>query len=79
VATKDRLEKAKQRLDAYYEAEMAVLAGQEYKIGTRSLTRANLEEIRAAIDNLEKQVDQLTAAVNGKGRRKAYRITARDL
>lgn len=79
MATKDRLEKAKQRLDAYYEAEMAVLAGQEYKIGTRSLTRANLEEIRAAIDNLEKQVDQLTAAVNGKGRRKAYRITARDL
>jgi len=43
------------------------------------LTRANLEEIRAAIDSLEKQVDQLTAAVNGKGRRKAYRITARDL
>ncbi|KXS40031.1 MAG: hypothetical protein AWU54_2118 [Candidatus Frackibacter sp. T328-2] len=79
MASKDRLEKAKQRLEAYYEAEMAVLAGQEYKIGTRSLTRANLEEIRAAIDSLEKQVDQLTAAVNGKGRRKAYRITARDL
>ena len=79
MASKERLEKAKQRLEAYYEAEMAVLAGQEYKIGTRSLTRANLEEIRAAIDSLEKQVDQLTTAVDGKGRRKAYRITARDL
>lgn len=79
MASKKRLEKTKKRLDAYYEAELAVLAGQEYKIGTRSLTRANLEEIKTAIDNLEKKVDQLTALIEGKGRRKAYRITARDL
>lgn len=79
MAVSDRLEKAKTRLDAYYEAELAVLAGQEYRIGTRSLTRADLQEIRKAIKELENLVDELEAATNGKGRRKAYRITPRDL
>lgn len=42
----------KQRLKAYYEAEQAVLSGQSYTIGNRTLTRANLSEIRRAIDDL---------------------------
>jgi hypothetical protein len=75
----ERLQKAKARLDAYYEAELAALSGQEYKIGGRSLRRADLVEIRAAIKNLENQVDELTSADAGKGRRRAYRITPRDL
>ena len=41
-----------QRLKAYYEAEQAVLSGQSYTIGNRTLTRANLSEIRRAIDDL---------------------------
>lgn len=36
----------------YLEAEKAVLMGQSYTIGNRQLTRANLSEIRAAIDDL---------------------------
>lgn len=40
------------RLKAYYEAEQAVLSGQSYTIGNRTLTRANLSEIRKAIDDL---------------------------
>lgn len=40
------------RLKAYYEAEQAVLSGQSYTIGNRTLTRANLSEIRRAIDDL---------------------------
>jgi hypothetical protein len=70
---------AKARLMAYYEAEMAVLTGQSYTIGTRSLTRANLSEIRKAILELEKRVEELKSLGAGKGRRKAYRITPRDL
>ena len=41
-----------QRLKMYLEAEQAVLTGQSYTIGNRTLTRANLATIRAAIDDL---------------------------
>lgn len=75
----ERLTKTTERLNAYYEAELAVLSGQSYKIGTRELERADLAEIQKAIANLEKQKDELTAQEGGKGARKAYRITLRDL
>lgn len=41
-----------ERLRQYWEAEQKVLTGQSYTIGNRALTRANLSEIRAAIDDL---------------------------
>lgn len=41
-----------QRLKNYIKAEEAVLSGQSYTIGSRTLTRANLSEIRKAIDDL---------------------------
>jgi uncharacterized membrane protein YgaE (UPF0421/DUF939 family) len=79
MAISDRLQKAKERLNAYYEAETTVLTGQEYRIGSRTLRRADLQEIRKAIHELEKLCDELESAVAGKGRRKAYRIIPRDL
>ncbi|MBP2654999.1 MAG: hypothetical protein H6Q73_2568 [Firmicutes bacterium] len=69
MSVSDRLARAKTRLSAYYDAEMAVLSGQSYKIGTRSLTRADLGEIRTAITNLENAVEELTAQAVGRGRR----------
>lgn len=41
-----------ERLAQYLEAERAVLSGQSYTIGNRTLTRASLATIRAAIDSL---------------------------
>lgn len=41
-----------ERLRNYYAAERAVLSGQSYTVGNHTLTRANLAEIRAAIDDL---------------------------
>ena len=41
-----------ERLKLYLEAEKAVLSGQSYTIGNRTLTRANLATIRNAIDSL---------------------------
>lgn len=41
-----------ERLKRYVEAESVVLKGQSYTIGDRQLTRANLAEIRKAIDDL---------------------------
>lgn len=74
-----RLERALARLDAYYEAELKVLQGQSYQIGSRTMTRAHLAEIRTAIRDLEIRVADLKAQAAGRGKRKAFRITPRDL
>lgn len=58
---RERLERMKGRLKMYYEAEEAVLLNQEYTIGTKSLKRADLSTIRAAIKDLESQIEQLEA------------------
>ncbi len=73
---KKRLERYKSRLEMYYEAEKAVLLNQEYKIGTRSLRRADLSTIRDAIKELEKEIEILET--NG-GRNKACRFLPRDI
>ena len=43
------LETAQKHLDAWLEAEMQVTNAQSYTIGSRTLTKANLTEIRNAI------------------------------
>ena len=40
------------RLRQYVEAESAILRGQSYTLEGRSLTRADLSEVREAIDEL---------------------------
>jgi hypothetical protein len=79
MTVSERLTRAKERLNAYYEAELKVLAGQEYRMGTRTLTRANLAEIRRGIGNLEGLVAELEAQAAGKGRRKVIGIIPRDI
>ena len=43
------METAQKHLDAWLDAEIAVTNGQSYTIGTRTLTRASLSEIRNQI------------------------------
>ncbi len=74
-----RLQKLKERLNAYYEAEIAVLAGQEYRIGSRTLRRADLKEIRVAINELEKLVQQLEAQLSGSTAARARQVVPRDI
>lgn len=73
---KERLERYKKRLSMYYEAEEAVLLNQEYTIGSRSLKRADLSIIRAAIKDLEGQIETLESS---GGKNKAFRILPRDI
>lgn len=70
---------ARDRLNAYYEAELAVLTGQEYRVGSRTLRRADLKEIRAAINALEKQVQQLEALQSGTTTSRSRRVVLRDI
>lgn len=41
-----------ERLKKYIEAEKAILAGQSYTIGNRTLTRANLATVEKVIQDL---------------------------
>lgn len=79
VTAKEKLKKKKNRLEMYYQAEEAILGGaQSYSLGTRSLTRANLADIRTMIDKLEDEVSELESIVNGSKPRKAFAVVPRD-
>jgi len=66
---KKRIENTEKALDAYYEAEIAIVGGaQSYSVGSRSLTRANLAEIRKNITALENLLANLESQLNGRGR-----------
>lgn len=73
------LETAKKHLDAWLEAEMTVTTGQSYTIGSRTLTRANLTEIRNAIDYWNGKVNQMENVERTGGRNRVRRVVPRDL
>ena len=77
-----RLENKKKALDAANDAYISLLSGkvQSYSIGSRNLSRLNLGELESVISNLEKEIDELEAALlNGGRRRKAVGVVPRDL
>jgi len=69
------LGQAEARLDAYMTAEEKVLNNQSYSIEGRSMTRADLSEIREGIKYWNDLVAQLGA---GSGRRIRYVTTVTD-
>jgi len=71
------LDEAKENLQIWLTAERAVATGQSYKIGTRSLTRASLKDIRDSIKFWRNEVDRLESGA-GKGAR-VFRVVPRDL
>lgn len=73
------LETAQKHLDAWLEAELTVTTGQSYTIGSRVLTRANLTEIRNAIDYWNKKVIALDNTAKAGGRNRVRRVVPRDL
>ncbi len=63
------LESAQARLDAYIAAELAVLTGgQEGRVAGRQWKKADLPEIRAAIKQLQAEVEDLKAQASGQSR-----------
>lgn len=73
------LKTAQRHLDAWLEAEIAVTNAQSYSIGSRMMTKADLEEIRKTIDYWNKKVIELENAQKHGGRNRAYRAVPRDL
>lgn len=73
------LETAQQHLNAWLEAEIAVTTGQSYQIGSRSLTRANLYQIREQIKFWRNEVGKLQNVNKRKGKNRVFRVVPRDL
>lgn len=73
------LETAQKHLEAWLEAEMQVTNAQSYTIGSRTLTKANLTEIRNAIEYWQQKVTMLENLKKNKGRNKMKRFVPRDL
>ena len=71
--TKERRMYYARRLKLYLDAEEKILSGQSYRIGTRSLTRADLAAVQKKIAELENIINN-----NGVGNR-AFRVVPRDL
>lgn len=72
------LEIAKNHLDIWLEAEKAVATGQSYTIEGRSLTRANLSEIRRSIEYWNNKVISLDSVSKNSGRNRIYRAVPTD-
>lgn len=70
------LDEAREQLKMWLEAEKAVATGQSYKIGSRSLTRANLSDIAARIKYWRNEIAKLETGSRGA---MVLRIVPRDL
>lgn len=79
MAQKTRLDIAKKHLDAWLTAELEVTTHQSYTIGSRSLTKANLSEIRKEIDYWKNEVARLENIEKRGGRNHVFRAIPRDL
>ena len=76
---KTQIEIARHHLNAWLEAELELTTHQSYKIGSRSLTKADLGEIRKQIEFWQNRVAQLENAERRGGRNRVVRAVPRDL
>lgn len=75
----NRLEILKKRLDMYLKAEEAILSGaQSYTIGSRTLTRGDLAQIRTVIKDLMDTLTEEEAVAEGKARHRTVGVVFRD-
>lgn len=77
---KIRLDFHKEAAQKLREAYLALADGgvQSYSIGSRSLTKFDLEKISGEIKSHEKAIDSLSAQMAGGKRRKAVGVVFRD-
>ena len=68
------LETANTHLQAWLKAELEITTSQSYRIGGRTLYRADLKQVREQIDYWRGIVNTLS-----KGRRRVKRAVPRDL
>ena len=72
-------EVCKQKLALWLDAEERVATGQRYQIGDRSLTRADLKQIREQIEFWGGKLAEAEAAEKRGGRNRVFRLLPRDV
>jgi len=75
MATQQEITNAQDMYAQYLEAERVVLQGQSYSIGDRTLSRANLSEIRAG---RQEWAGKVLALTTGKTGIRMTRVIPRD-
>jgi hypothetical protein len=71
------LKEAEKHLKTWLTAELEIATSQSYKIGTRTLTRADLSQVQKTIKYWQAKVNELSS--NRKGRNRVFRAVPRDL
>lgn len=68
-----------ERVHLWLEAEEAIATGQRYQIGNRSLTRADLSQVREELEYWSGKLAEADAAESGRGgRNRIYQFVPRD-
>ncbi len=77
---KKRIEVKEKALDAAYLAYQSLMEGnvQRYVLGSRELTKLDLEKLGKEISKLENELEELESLLNGGARRKAVAVIPRD-
>ena len=77
---KKRIEVKEKALDAAYFAYQSLMEGnvQRYVLGSRELTKLDLEKLGNEITKLENELEELESLLNGGARRKAVAVIPRD-
>lgn len=77
---KKRIEVKEKALDAAYLAYQSLMEGnvQRYVLGSRELTKLDLEKLGNEITKLENELEELESLLNGGARRKAVAVIPRD-
>lgn len=72
-------ELCQKKLNTWLAAEESVATGQSYQIGTRMLTRADLEQIREEMEYWAGKLAEVEAEEKTNGRNRMYHFVARDV
>ena len=76
IFTKELCQK---KLNTWLAAEESIATGQSYQIGTRMLTRADLEDVRKEMEYWAGKLAEAEAEEKRGGRNSLYRFVARDV
>ncbi len=68
-----------QKLKTWLAAEESIATGQSYQIGTRSLTRADLEDVREEMEYWAARLQEAAAEEKVGGRNRVYHFVERDV
>lgn len=73
------LDIAQHHLEEWLEAELEITTHQSYTLGSKTLTMADLSQVRNMIRYWSDKVEELKVAAESGGRNRAYRVVPRDL